>query len=392
MIAAPTWQMTTRLTLAAFMAATPKELVAEFHKSERRIDLVNGSRVYFASTDRPGSLEGTNLAWFWLDEARLVSSDAWRVIVGRLRDKRATRLQGVVTTTPAMGWLSEEFDAGRPEVEAFHGSTVENAHNLAPGFVESLRRTYSARLAKSLIDGEFAVVAGAVYEEFDEARHVIEWEYDPAHALWLSWDFGIRAASILFAQVVGPDGAMTSCGRFLSPNSVVVFDELQTEQKPTTRQIEDVKRRLAGRVVDRVVCDPAGRQRSQDTGTQNVTLLRDAFGDVVRYETDMSQRDIPSRIARVSGALDPVEGSPTLYFARNLTSHPSGSVEARRGVVKAIRGSVYPERGGRLLSDRPQEDEFEHARDTAEYLVVRAQNETRHPARQGGLSLRHGRR
>lgn len=393
LIAAPTWDMNTRLTQRAFFAACPKPLIVREHKTEKWVDLVNGARIYFGSTDKPGSLEGTNLAWFWLDEARLTSSEAWRVIVGRLRDKGARRLQGFVTTTPAMGWLNDEFGTGRPEREAFHGSTLENAHNLAPGFIENLRRTYSPRLAKALIDGLFAVIAGQVYEEFDESRHVIDWRFNPRLPLWLSWDFGIRASSILFAQVTGDFPTPLASGRTIPPRSVVIFDELQLEQKPTVHQIPEVKRKLAALRAEpaRIVCDPAGKQRDQASGMPSVSLLRDAFGHIVRWEEEFAQRHIPNRIARVQGALHPVEGEPTLYVARSLLSHPSGSPEARRGVVRSLRGSVYPEREGRRLSDLPKEDEFEHARDTLEYLVVRAQNETRRPGRAtGGTSVMWG--
>ena len=390
-IVAPTWQMLTRLSLDAFLRACPKQLIAEHHRTERRIELVNGSTVLFGSADRPGALEGTNLAWAWVDEGRLVSSDAWRVIVGRLREARARQLQCVVTTTPAMGWLEEEFNRGKPNRRAIHASTAENAKNLAEGTVDELRRTYSPRLAKALIDGQFAVLAGAVYEDFDETRHVVDWEYDPRHPLWLSWDFGIRASSVLFAQVVGDFGAVDRKGRRIPPRSVVVFDEVQLEQKPTAHQVDPVKKRLAGRPVARIVCDPAVKQRSQDTGLQSTAILREKFGPIVRWEEEFVDRHIPNRIERVCGALNPVEGEPTLYVARSMLS-PDDPVAARRGLVKSLRGSVYPEKDGRVTSDLPKVDEFEHARDTLEYLVVHAQNQTGRRPSHGATGIGYGAR
>lgn len=392
MMAGPTHEMTRDLCVPAFEAAMPAGFITRYVKSEKTYYLRGGRSVKHGSADKPSSLEGRNLAGFWGDEARYWPAASWRNILARLRDKAARRLQGIVTSTPAPGWMEEEFNTGKLGRLAYSISTRENERNLGDGYIDNLLRSYSPRMVKSLVDGEFGVVDGQVYEEFDQTKHLVEWEYDPACALWLSWDFGIRAASILLAQVVGDLGATTRCGRYLPPGSVVVFDELQTEQKPTEHQIPAVKRRLGDRTPQRIVCDPAGNQRSQETGLQSVALLRNEFGDIVRWETDMVQRHIPNRIERVQGALAPVKGEATLYFARPLTQHPAGSPEARRGVVKAVRGSVYPEREGRRLSDRPKEDELEHARDTVEYLVVRAQNETRHPASQGRPSIVHGRR
>jgi phage terminase large subunit-like protein len=365
----PTWQMTTRLTLDAFLSACPPALIREHHKSERRIELVNGSRIYFGSADKPGSLEGTNVAWAWLDEGRLVGAESWRTIIGRVRDRNARVPQAFVTTTPAMGWLSEFFDGtdGRPAISC---STVENAHNLAPGFVEQLRRSYSPRLAKSLIDGEFSVISGQVYEEFDEARHCIPWAYDPRLRLLLFVDFGVTAPAVLFAQETGDFPYRLPDGRDLPPRSIVVFDELMADQTPTQRLVPLVQKRLAGRRVDAIHCDPAGNARDQASGMPSVAMLRAAFGDVVRFETDAATRWIPNGIARVQGALSPVEGDPTLYVADALRNGPA------RGIVKALRGYRYPEaKDGRPGSDHPLKDGVtDHAMDALRYGVIGTQN------------------
>lgn len=392
LIVAPTWRMLERLSLEAFHTVCPSVLIRAEHKSERRIDCINGARVYFGSADNPGSLEGMNLAWFWIDEARLVSVEAWRVLLGRLREKRARLLQGFVTTTPAMGWLADEFGGGRADRAVFRCSTLENARNLAPGFIDDLRRSYSARLARSLIDGEFSAISGQVYEEFDAAKHLVEWRYRPDLPLWLSWDFGVRAASILVAQWTGDFATRDAAGREIPPRSIVVFDELQPEQVATAHQIPRVRALLkascGGAAPWAVVCDPAGNQRDQATGMPSVALLRAEFGDIVRWATAVDDRHIPNRIARVCGALAPVEGPPRLYFARGLTQHAQGTPEARRGVIAMLRGSTYPEKAGRVSSDHPADGEYEHARDTLDYLVVGAQNaygERRQPPRRLAL-------
>ena len=391
MMVGPTHEMTLDLCVPAFEAACPPELVVGHRKSEKKFELRGGRTVKYGSADKPRSLEGRNIAAFWCDEARYFPSESWRNVIARLRDKSARRLQGVVTSTPAMNWLEEEFNRGVAERVRYRISTTENAHNLAPGYIDDLRRRYSPRLAKSLIDGDFSVVAGQVYEDFDETRHVVDWDYDPRFPLWLSWDFGIRASSVLFAQVVGDFGAVDRKGRRIPPRSVVVFDEVQLEQKPTAHQVDPVKKRLAGRPVARIVCDPAGKQRSQDTGLQSTAILREKFGPIVRWEEEFVDRHIPNRIERVCGALNPVEGEPTLYVARSMLS-PDDPVAARRGLVKSLRGSVYPEKDGRVTSDLPKVDEFEHARDTLEYLVVHAQNQTGRRPSHGATGIGYGAR
>ena len=85
----------------------------------------------------------------------------------------------------------------------------------------------------------------------------------------------------------------------------------------------------------------------------------------------------------MQGCLSPVEGEPSLYVDRSLVGGH------RRGVVASLRGSVYPEKNGKRTDDRPVEDEYEHARDTLEYLVTNAQN-ARGDGVRPHLRMQHG--
>ncbi len=74
MLVAPTWGVLHKTTLRQFYdvsdpdaGACPRELVAEVNAGKRYIRLVNNARIYYASADRPGTLEGANLAFFGLD-------------------------------------------------------------------------------------------------------------------------------------------------------------------------------------------------------------------------------------------------------------------------------------------------------------------------------------
>lgn len=115
MIVAPTWSLLHRVTLRAFYdhaarrGACPREWIRSLHRGERYLLLWNGARVYFGSADRPETLEGTTLAWYWADEPRYYPEEADRVLVGRLRDVRARALCALYTSTPAPGWLQMRF-------------------------------------------------------------------------------------------------------------------------------------------------------------------------------------------------------------------------------------------------------------------------------------------
>ena len=376
MLVAPTWGVLHKTTLRQFFdvsdpeaGACPRELVAEVNAGKRYIRLVNNARIYYGSADRPGTLEGANLAFFGLDEARLVRPAAWKVLVGRLRDARARKLQARVVSTPLASWLREEFGEGREGRSAVHGSTRENAHNLAPGFIEDLERTYSAREARVLIEGEFGLLVGAVYEEFESKTHLVDWAYKPNLATLEAWDFGYRCPAVLWAQFV-PEGDMLSNNKRAPPGGAyVVFDELIRDNLTTEVAALEAKRR--GYKVDRIYCDPAGDGTQSAVGLTDVSVLKDTrcFGGrpEVRWTTDPRFRHIPYGVTLVRGLLKNTKGETRLYVARSLDKPKD-----RRGIVKSLEGYAYPEaKDGRPQSDDPIKDGvFDHANDALRYLAI----------------------
>ena len=98
MIVAPSHRMLVRVALPAFKRFA-KPLIVDENKHDGRIELCNGSVIWLGSVDSPGSCEGSNLAWLWGDEARLwdAGGEAYRILLGRLRDGNASQLQMVLT-------------------------------------------------------------------------------------------------------------------------------------------------------------------------------------------------------------------------------------------------------------------------------------------------------
>lgn len=376
MIVAPTWGVLHKTTLRQFYdvsdpdaGACPRELVAEVNAGKRYIRLVNGARVYYGSADRPGTLEGANLAFFGLDEARLVKPAAWKVLLGRLRDKRAKRLQACITSTPLASWLQEEFGSQKPDRFIVHGSTRENAHNLAPGFIEDLERTYSAREARVLIDGEFGLLVGAVLEEFERQHHLIDWKYDSRFRTLETWDFGSRRPAVQWWQHL-PEGT-TIPGRGVAPmgGAFVIFDEMVPDGTTTERLALEAKQR--GYRVEKIYCDPAGDGTQSAVGLTDVAVLkaiRCANGvPVVRWTTEPRLRHIPYGVGLLRGLLRNTRGETRLWVAKSLADP-----KKKRGVVKDFEGYAYPEpKDGRPVGDEPLKDGLhDHSIDAARYLVI----------------------
>lgn len=376
MIVAPTWGILHKVTLRAFFdplsktGACPPQVIATHNAGKRFFELVNGARVYYGSADRPGTLEGPNLAWWWLDEARLVRREAWQILVGRLREAKAKRLQAIITSTPAAGWLQDEFGSAKPNREVIHGSTRENAHNLAPGFIEDLERTYSARQAKVLIDGQFGLFDGAVYEDFDKVTHLVKWAFRPGLKTALAIDFGYVRPAVLWLQQV-PAGTIleTRSGpRAALPGTWVIADELMPENHSTEMLCRLIKDKGYQHHV--VYCDPAGDGSQVAYGISDVQVLKHhGLGDI-RFVTEPRLRHIPFGISLVAGMLKNVRGETRLFVAEHLDNP-----RAKRGIVKDLLGYHRQEpKDGRPATDMPEKDGLtDHSVDALRYFAI---NET----------------
>src|SRR5581483_305946 len=79
------------------------------NKNEQHLTLKNGAEVLFRPAFKYEYLRGPNLASAYVDEAALISAEAWKIIKGRLR-QRGFIPQAWLTSTPrGKNWLYYEF-------------------------------------------------------------------------------------------------------------------------------------------------------------------------------------------------------------------------------------------------------------------------------------------
>jgi predicted phage terminase large subunit-like protein len=181
MVVAPTYPMLRDATARTF-TETLRPLIADFHRSEMRAELTNGTTVLFRSADDPDRLRGPNLGWFYLDEAALMTQEAWLIMIGRLREAPG---RAWVTSTPrGKNWLWETFAHGGEDYAIVRSSSRENP--FLPGdFIRSLEASYTSEWLRQEVEGEFVDPAGALFKR--------EWfkvvEKPPEGLFWVRyWD------------------------------------------------------------------------------------------------------------------------------------------------------------------------------------------------------------
>ena len=162
LIGAPTYTMLRDTTQRTFFSLLPREAIKSYNRNEQHLVLKNGAEILFRSLDQPDRARGLNLAWFWLDEAPLCGYYSWQVLKGRLRQKGYDPAAWATGTPHGKDGYWRDFE-GRPQPghQLYRASTLENASNLPPGYVESLG--YEGSFYEQEVMGLFTAFEGLVY-------------------------------------------------------------------------------------------------------------------------------------------------------------------------------------------------------------------------------------
>ena len=119
-------------------------------------------------------IRGATVAIAYIDEATLVPQAFWMMMMSRLRVPGAKLFATTNPGAPAH-WLRKDFILRAPDVGLRHWHfTLDDNPYLEAEFVARLKRQYTGLFYKRFILGEWVAAEGAVYDMFDEDRHVID--------------------------------------------------------------------------------------------------------------------------------------------------------------------------------------------------------------------------
>ncbi|QCQ57448.1 terminase large subunit [Microbacterium phage Sucha] len=155
-------------------------------------------------------LRGLTVSLAYVDELTLISEVFWTQLLGRMSPPGARIL---ATTNPdgPHHWahklvIRRVSDLG---YKRYHFILTDNEWLMRenPGYAAQLDREYVGLWRRRFLDGEWVQADGAVYEAWDEARHVIPSELVPKldRVLMAALDFGTQHPTRAYALGIGPD-------------------------------------------------------------------------------------------------------------------------------------------------------------------------------------------
>lgn len=178
-----------------------------------------------------------------------------------------------------------------------------------------------------------------VFPEFDRAAHVGAFDPPEGGEPVAGMDFGLRNPTVILFAHASPDG------------SVHVLDERSRAGALLDEHVRELLESPWGRPAW-VGIDPAGRQRSGQTGLSAACVLRRA-GLGVRDR----RAPLEAGLRAVRARLRPAAGAPTLFIHERCA-----------GLIRAIESYRYPH--DRPDDAQPVKDGPDHHADALRYLVV----------------------
>lgn len=343
--------------------------------TERRLRLITGSACSTLAQSHT-SVRGVRMQKLRCDEVELFDPDIWDAAQLTTKSKQCgdTYVRGAVEAFSTMhrphGLMSRLVDGSRADAATrrlFRWGLLDTLAECPPerpcepcdlldecdgrakrarGFLSiedaiSLKRRASAESWASEMLCARPSRSDAVYPEFSRSAHVVSSE-PPAGAagVWIAgMDFGYRAPTVILFAHHDAEGVLR------------VVDEISRR--------EVVLAEHARSIIDSawpspawIGVDPAGRQRSEQTGVSAATALRHA-GFSVRDR----RLSVAEGVALVRARIAPAVGGPTVFVHERCAT-----------LIESLERYRYP-------ADKPEcvepiKDGADHAADALRYLIV----------------------
>lgn len=314
------------------------------YNSSTKIVTINKTNHFVRSAENFDTSRGIEGGWLWVDEAAYVGSQALDMFLGRVRFNGGS-LKKRYTTSPngfnnfyhRMHPDGDNWDPSRKIIRA----RTEDNHFLPKSYVESLRRSYSSKMASQELDADFISMAGMnVYSDFNREVHVNDCNHlfknSPQQQLIVFVDYNVSP----FAGVVGFQG---------HDHKIYIIDEIYLEGGADVRMMSnEIKKRYSN-------CNPIVMGDGTGNAKRDILNIKQTAYKIFAEEglrtAPFSNPHVAKRTANIN----------RLFFHNQLVVDP----RCKR-LIKDFELVVYQKDGNDI--DKTSNKEITHISDAAGYL------------------------
>ena len=321
----------------------------------------NGSEIVVGGMDRPGRFLSAEYDFIYAAEAVQFSLEDWETFGMRLaRAPRMPYSQLLGDTNPDRPdhWLKQRADAGvTVMLNTFHTDNplLWNGTDWTPigrnYVLGRLNRLTGVRKARYL-EGKWVLAEGAIFEEWNDAIHVIDPFDIPSHwTRFRSIDFGYSNPFVCLWIAVDPDGRLYIYREIyktqrivedhakdikrLSTNETIAFTVADHDAEDrATLSAHGIETRPADKAVSVGIQNTQSRLRKSDDGKPRLFIFR---GSLVEYDFELAEAKRPTRL---------IEEMPGYVWANNTKKEQpvkknDHAIDALRYAVQAIDGRAH---------------------------------------------------
>jgi len=341
----------------------------------------NGSTILVGGLDRPEKFLSAELDLIIVDEATETTERALETLISRLRGTALSNKQIILGCNPAQPthWIKQRCDRG--QMVMLHSRHRDNpALYNTDGTLTERGQDYMRRLDAltgvrrlRLRDGLWAAAEGVIYEQFDDAVHLIDQRPIPdAWTRWWTVDFGFRNSMVIQFWGEDPDGRLYLY-REIYHTERLVEDHAKTVMAQVSRPDPDYQHSSgAPRYAchGRIWTEPKPRAIICDHDAEDRATLERHLG----MSTTAAHKSVSDGIQAVQARLKPAgDGRPRLFVMRNvLVERDPKLVEATKPTctVEEIPGYIWaPGPDGRPVKEEPLKQD-DHGVDALRYAVA----------------------
>lgn len=243
----------------------------------------NGSILIFAHGDDINSLKNANLGGVTMVQAEEMTEEDFWFAKGRLRRKQGTRQLRLECNYDGQNWIYKLFNKQKIG-HLILTNTFDNEKNLPPDYIPGLMK-YPKKLQERYLYGSDADMEGQVWDEFSEARHVIDPIPVPEWAKIFILDHGVTNPTAGLWIAIDYDGNLYAC------------DEHYEKEKVVSWHAEQIKQRNNAKVEDWLI-DPSCAAKTQQRNGQFYSIIDEYRENGIHFRP--ADNDVLSGINRVN--------------------------------------------------------------------------------------------
>ena len=382
-VGAPTFPMVDRVILPTLLRLIPNALKLDKYHGTKRLLRIRGMKgethIYFLSGKDPEGWQGQELYGVWLDEFPLTKELLYDEIQTRVSSRRGWIL---LTGTPrGPNWAKERIydyaqtEKGQEEVFFISWNTLDNPF-YPRDQLEYHRSNMPEKYFKRTFEASWDVFEGQIYDEFNEAIHVVDNESVTFLLPSKRRKVGEGGQEVMLQKVIaGVDWGYTHPGAIVvvgmdvlgkywvldeSSDREVLVSAREGTQDSWCRRAMVLK---AHWEVEDFYCDPASSEYISQFQKHGLRALK-------------AKKDVHEGIECVAKHLHPgIQGN---YPKLVILSHCANTIEE-------IKYYHWRERGGEIVEDPAKADD--HCMDALRYAIyshTRTKMFRREPAYQHG--------